>query len=48
MGIDADYGTLLLNEGRDSFSVVPLNGVAVKTRPAIFAGSASPAHKPIF
>jgi len=27
---DADYGTLLLNEGRDSFSVVPLNGIAVK------------------
>jgi hypothetical protein len=27
---DADYGTLLLNQGRDSFSVAPLNGVTIK------------------
>ncbi|HLZ89312.1 MAG TPA: VCBS repeat-containing protein, partial [Puia sp.] len=27
---DADYGTLLLNEGRDSFSAVPINGLAIK------------------
>ena len=26
---DADYGTLLLNHGRDSFSVTPLNGVTI-------------------
>jgi hypothetical protein len=27
---DADFGTILLNKGRDSFAVSPLNGLAVK------------------
>jgi hypothetical protein len=27
---DADYGTILVNHGRDSFSAVPLNGAALK------------------
>ena len=27
---DADYGTLLINHGRDSFSTTPLNGLAIK------------------
>jgi hypothetical protein len=27
---DADYGTLLLNEGHDSLSVTPLNGITVR------------------
>src|SRR5262249_2482475 len=27
---DADYGTLLLNQGRDSFAATPLNGLVVK------------------
>lgn len=26
---DADYGTLLLNQGKDSFSAVTLNGIAI-------------------
>ncbi|HZE85347.1 MAG TPA: VCBS repeat-containing protein, partial [Puia sp.] len=27
---DADYGSILLNKGRDSFAVTPLNGLAIK------------------
>lgn len=27
---DADYGTILLNQGRDSFTVTPINGLAIK------------------
>jgi len=27
---DADYGTLLINQGRDSFTVSPLNGLAIR------------------
>ncbi|HMH23764.1 MAG TPA: VCBS repeat-containing protein, partial [Puia sp.] len=27
---DADYGTILLNKGRDSFGVTPLNGLVIK------------------
>jgi len=27
---DADYGTILLNKGKDSFDVAPLNGLAIK------------------
>jgi hypothetical protein len=28
--LDADYGTILLNKGRDSFSAAPLNGLAIR------------------
>ncbi|WP_431214617.1 FG-GAP repeat domain-containing protein [Puia sp. P3] len=43
---DADYGTILLNKGKDSFSVTPLNSLAIKGQvrhilPLTIAGSPS-------